>query len=98
MKTTLELPDDLFIEAKAVALKRRTTLKAIVEGALRRELAHSREEGVNPNPEKFIIGPLGFLVLRKRPGSKPVTLETIREIEAKNDEQDLQHALHPNAR
>jgi hypothetical protein len=38
MKTTLDLPDDLLIEAKAVAARRRTTLKAIVEHALRREI------------------------------------------------------------
>ena len=38
MKTTLELPDDLLIEAKAVAARRRTSLKAIMEHALRREL------------------------------------------------------------
>jgi hypothetical protein len=38
MKTTLELPDELLIEAKAVAARRRTSLKAIMEHALRREL------------------------------------------------------------
>jgi len=38
MKTTLELPDELLTEAKAVAARRRTTLKALVEHALRREL------------------------------------------------------------
>lgn len=38
MKTTLELPDALLIEAKTTAARRRTTLKALVESALRREL------------------------------------------------------------
>jgi len=38
MKTTLDLPDDLLIEAKSVAARRHTTLKAIVEHALRREI------------------------------------------------------------
>lgn len=38
MKTTLDLPDDLLIEAKATAAKRRTTLRAMIEHALRREL------------------------------------------------------------
>ena len=38
MKTTLELPDDLFVEAKAVAARRRITLKALFTRALRREL------------------------------------------------------------
>jgi hypothetical protein len=38
MKTTLELPDELLIEAKTAAARRRTTLRALVESALRREL------------------------------------------------------------
>ena len=38
MKTTLDLDDALLIEAKTVAAKRRTTLKAIVESALRQAL------------------------------------------------------------
>ena len=39
MKTTLELDDELLAEAKVVAARRRTTLRAMVEHALRRELA-----------------------------------------------------------
>ena len=39
MKTTIDLDDELLAEAKAVAARRRTTLKAMVEHALRRELA-----------------------------------------------------------
>lgn len=38
MKTTLELPDALLIEAKTAAARRRTTLRALVESALRREI------------------------------------------------------------
>jgi hypothetical protein len=38
MKTTLELPDALLIEAKTTAARRRTTLRALVESALRREI------------------------------------------------------------
>lgn len=45
MKTTLDLDDDLLIEAKAVAARRRTTLRAMVEHALRRELAPAGEPG-----------------------------------------------------
>ena len=37
MKTTLDLPDDLLIEAKAVAARRRITLKDLVAPALRRK-------------------------------------------------------------
>lgn len=45
MKTTLDLDDDLLVEAKAVAARRRTTLRAMVEHALRRELAPAVETG-----------------------------------------------------
>jgi purine-nucleoside phosphorylase len=38
MKTTLDLPDDLLIEAKTIAARRRISLKAMVEHALRREI------------------------------------------------------------
>ena len=38
MKTTIELPDRLFAEAKAVAARRRSTLKALITHALEREI------------------------------------------------------------
>jgi len=39
MKTTVELPDALLREAKRIALKRRTTVKALIEQGLRSVLA-----------------------------------------------------------
>lgn len=39
MKTTVEIPDALFIAAKKRAAEHRTTLRAILERALRRELS-----------------------------------------------------------
>lgn len=95
MKTTLDLPDDLLIEAKTLAARRKTTLKAIVESALRREIRPAAELE-NPDPEKFEIGPLGFLVIKSRPGDKPVTPEMIRAIQDEIDEEDFQKAMHPN--
>jgi hypothetical protein len=41
MKTTVELPDDLFVSAKKAAAERRTTLRDLIERGLRRELATS---------------------------------------------------------
>ena len=38
MKTTIDLPDGLLREAKAVALRRGTTLRAVMTHALEREL------------------------------------------------------------
>jgi hypothetical protein len=44
MKTTIELPDALFAEAKRVAEVRGITLKALIERALRDTLAMQRPE------------------------------------------------------
>lgn len=77
MKTTLELPDDLLIKAKAIALKRRTTLRAVVEHALRREIGETTPDPVLDtfsNP-----GEQGFPVLKKT-GSTAVTPEMIQQI------------------
>ena len=38
MKTTIELPDELLISAKQKAASQRTTLKCLIERALRREI------------------------------------------------------------
>ena len=39
MKTTIELPDDLFREAKAIAARRGISLKSLVTNSLRETLA-----------------------------------------------------------
>ncbi|MGD0220872.1 MAG: CopG family transcriptional regulator [Terriglobia bacterium] len=44
-KTNVQLPEDLLLEAKRKALETRTTLSAILERALRREL---RQAGGRP--------------------------------------------------
>lgn len=93
MKTTLDLDDALLAEAKSVAVKRRTTLKAIVEHALRRELRPPAEIS-NPDPDKFEIGPLGFLVLRRSPG-ETITLEQVQAIRDELDDEEFRRAIHP---
>jgi len=93
MKTTLDLPDDLLIEAKSLAARRKTTLRAIVESALRREMRPATEMD-NPDPDKFEVGPLGFLVLKRLPG-ETITLEQIQAIEEEVDEEEFQRAIHP---
>ena len=77
MKTTIDLPDELLIEAKALAARRRTTLKAKVEHALKREI-----RGVGrPSGEDayFTVDEHGLPVLRKS-GDTVVTSETIYEL------------------
>lgn len=45
MKTTVDLPDDLLVSAKKKAAEARTTLRAILERGLRRELAGPARAG-----------------------------------------------------
>ena len=44
MKTTIELPDDLFIAVKKHAAEHRTTIRALVESGLRWELVKPRRK------------------------------------------------------
>ena len=90
MKTTLDIPDDLLIEAKAVAARRRTTLKEMVTHALRREIMPVPE----PTPEESAyleVGPLGILRLKKR--KSELSREAIRSIEDKTDDAETESAL-----
>jgi len=46
MKTTVQIPDSLFEEARKVANRERTTLKALIEEGLRRIISqHKRRNG-----------------------------------------------------
>lgn len=52
MKTTIELPEALVREVKAIAATDGTTLRSIVEEALRREIEQRRGRGEwRPRPE-----------------------------------------------
>jgi hypothetical protein len=86
MKTTLNLPDDLLIEAKATAARRKITLRDLVEHALRREIRPAAEMQ-NPDPEKYEVGPFGILSLKKT--DTPITAEEIQhQIDHQYDEED----------
>ena len=60
MKTSLVIPDDLLMEAKTFAVRRKTPLKALIEAALRQETRPSMEPE-NPDPSRFEVGPFGIL-------------------------------------
>ena len=77
MKTTIELPDDLFADAKVTAAQRRTTLKAMIEHALRRELY--RDGQGSESGHCFTIDEHGLPVFRKRAGTV-VTSEMVYEM------------------
>jgi hypothetical protein len=84
MKTTLDLPDNLLIAAKALAAQRKTTLKAMVEHALRREIAP--QENLPPG-SPYEVGPFGILSLKKR--AEALTCDQItRLIDHQHDEED----------
>jgi hypothetical protein len=44
MKTTIHIPDSLLREAKSVAAKEKTTVRALVEEGLRRVVSDRRQE------------------------------------------------------
>lgn len=64
MRTTIDLPDPLFKEAKAAAALRGITLRDIVERALRRELRPQR--GTRSTPGGRLELKNGFLVLKHK--------------------------------
>ena len=63
MKTTLELPDDLFVEAKTVAAKRRITLKELFTKALEKEI---RPSSAPMAGDHFEIDQYGWPVLKRK--------------------------------
>lgn len=80
MKTTLELDDQLLIQAKTMAIKRRTTLKALVEHALRREIESELSSSYGILKEEGLeTGPYGLPRL-KREAQSPVTSKDIYRI------------------
>jgi len=95
VKTTLVLPDDLLMETKMLAARRKTTLKAIIESALRREI-RPVSDMENPDPARFEIGPFGILRIRKVSGTPPTHLAQVDAIRDELEEEELQRATHPN--
>jgi len=81
MKTTLDLDDALLLEAKLVAVRRRTTLKALVEHALKREIWPQANGSTNTGADELIeIGPHGLPRL-VRPGAVgTLTTERVRQL------------------
>lgn len=61
MKTTLDIPDPLFREAKMAAARDGTTLRAVVTQALQAELARREAVGQAPRPLPSTFGGLRHL-------------------------------------
>ena len=94
VKTTLVLPDDLLMEAKTLAVRRKTTLKALIEAALRREIRSSMEPE-NPDPSRFEVGPFGILRIRKASGSPSTTVDQVRAVQEILENEELERMTHP---
>ena len=56
MKTTIEISDDLMKKAKALAAKRGTTLKSIIELGLRKTIAEAERARPYRLPDKSVAG------------------------------------------
>jgi hypothetical protein len=75
----MEIDDELLLEAKAVALKRRTSLKAIVEHALRREIYSESFRYSEAEDKCFEVSEDGLPRL-KGSGKKKVTSEFVYKL------------------
>jgi hypothetical protein len=82
------------MEAKTLAVRRKTTLKALIEAALRREIRPSMEPE-NPDPSRFEIGPFGILRIRKVSGSPPTTEAQVRAVQEALETEELERMTHP---
>lgn len=81
MKKTLDLPNALMLEAKTVADRRRTTLRVIIEHALRRELVElSTSSRIQECPAE--LNAYGFPVLkREKKNHGRLTSEMVYQME-----------------
>jgi hypothetical protein len=73
MKTTVQIPDSLLEEARAVANREQTTLKALIQEGLQRILTERKTRS------RFHLRPATFKGQGLHPDLKGVSWETIRE-------------------
>jgi Arc/MetJ family transcription regulator len=73
MKTTIEISDSLLDEAKKLAAKEGTTVRAFVEQGLRKVVAERKNRGV------FRLRKAAFKGKGIQPGMEDATWERIRE-------------------
>jgi hypothetical protein len=60
VKTTVEIQDELLIEAKKHAAERRTTVRALIESGLRHELGASAPGKAKPRSIRWVTVPGGL--------------------------------------
>jgi hypothetical protein len=74
MKTTVEIPDALLEEARKLAARERTTVRALIEAGLRRILAERRRTGA------FRLRKASFKGHGLQPHVADATWERIRDV------------------
>ena len=74
MKTTIQLPDSLLEDVRQLARKERTTLKALMEEALRRLVSEHRQRG------EFKLRKATFRGQGLQPGLEEASWERIRDL------------------
>jgi hypothetical protein len=79
MKTTLEIPDPLFRQAKQRAAARRVSLRALVISGLQRELSAPLDESSCPTPELAAIFAHADARPRVRGSVGPLNRETLHQ-------------------
>jgi len=75
MKTTIELSDQILVQAKNAATREGTTLRALIEQALRAELARRRHAGSG-----FTLRDVSFGGKGLQPELANATWEQLREL------------------
>jgi len=75
MKTTVEISDSLLEEARKIAVRERTTLKALIEQGLRRAIAERRQAAGT-----FRLRKASFKGTGLQPGVAGASWERIREM------------------
>ncbi len=88
MKTTVEIPDELFREAKATAARNGSKLKDLVADGLRLVLGKTRPEGRH----------LRFPLIPGKPGAARLTAAKVRKIEADEAREVDSHHARPGRR
>ena len=88
MKTTVEIPDELFRAAKATAARDGSKLKDLVADGLRLVLRKTRPERRR----------LRFPLIPGKPGVARLTAARVNEVEAAEDREDASRHARPGRR
>ncbi len=83
IKTTVEIPDDLFREAKSQAALRRTKLKELVAEGLRLVLSGNVGQGAPRRVE--------FPIIKAKPGAPILTKKMVDEVELQMLREEAEH-------